>query len=239
MFLRLSFVVCFVGWFYILLLIRCVSLMGCCEMVGVETILFDLSGTLVDDLQAVYQGYLDLCNRHDREKPSLLEFRKQFKLPYPEFLVEKGYIDVMDAINFWQSAYKNHGSSIKIFDDVIPALKELKRQGLIKLGVVSQTPKEQVEQNLRKFNLESYFDNIVLDRWKPNPKGLLQALNELKISNPENVVYIGDMKEDLQAAHQAKIQAWAIYRENGSFNTLENIKKGKPLKILTSLSDII
>lgn len=220
------------------MLINCVCLVGCSNMSKIETVLFDLSGTLVDDLQAVYKGYLDLCNKYGRVNPSLLQFREDFKLPYPEFLAEKGYTNVMDAINFWQNAYMNHGSSIRIFPDVISGLKELKKQESIRLGVVSQTPKEQVEQNLRKFNLESYFDNIVLDRWKPQPKGLLQALEELKITDPEKVVYIGDMKEDLQAAHAAKIQAWAIYREKGSFNTLDNIKKGNPLKILSGLSEI-
>ena len=208
------------------------------DLVGVETILFDLSGTLVDDLQAVYKGYVDLCKKYDRKSPSLLQFREEFKLPYPEFLAENGYNDVMIAINFWQNAYMNHGSSITIFPDVIPTLKELKKQDSIKLGVVSQTPKEQVEQNLRKFNLESYFNNIVLDKWKPNPKGLLQALDELKTKNPQKVVYIGDMKEDLQAAHAANIQPWAIYREQGSFNTLKNIKTANPTKILTVLTEI-
>lgn len=207
-------------------------------MSEIEAILFDLSGTLVNDLQAVYKGYVDLCNKYDKKSPSLLQFREEFKLPYPDFLAEKGYNNVMDAIGFWQNAYKNHGSSITIFSDVIPALTELKKQHSLKLGVVSQTLKEQVEQNLKKFNLQNYFDNIVLDRWKPDPKGLLQALKELNATDPQKVVYIGDMKEDIQAAHKANIQPWAIYRKQGSFNTLKNIKKAQPTKILTVLTEI-
>ena len=208
------------------------------DLVGIEAILFDLSGTLVDDLKAVYKGFVDLCKKYDNQCPSLLKFREEFKLPYPDFLSENGYNDVRYAISFWQKAYMNHGSSITIFPDVIPALKELKKQTSIKLGVVSQTPEEQVERNLRKFNLESYFDNIVLDRWKPNPKGLLQALDELKTKDPQKVVYIGDMKEDLQAAHAANIQPWAIYRKQGSFNTLKNLKKANPTKILSVMTEI-
>ena len=204
----------------------------------IEAILFDLSGTLVDDLQAVYKGYVDLCKKYDRKCPSLLQFREEFKLPYPEFLAEKCYNNVMDAINFWQNAYMNHGSSITIFPDVIPALNELKKQDSLKLGVVSQTPKEQVEQNLKKFNLQNYFDNIVLDRWKPDPKGLLQALEDLNVTNPQKVVYIGDMKEDIQAAQKANIQSWAIYRQQGSFNTLEKLEQANPTRILSVLTEI-
>jgi len=139
----------------------------------VEAILFDLSGTLVNDLLAVYNGYVDLCKKYNRKPPSLIQFREDFKLPYPDFLSEKGFKEIEDAIYFWKNAYMNYGSLIIIFSDVIPTLEKLKKHDSIKLGVVSQTPKEQVEQNLKKFNLQNYFDNIVLDRWKPKPKGLL------------------------------------------------------------------
>ena len=205
----------------------------------VEAILFDLSGTLVNDLLAVYNGYVDLCKKYNRKPPSLIQFREDFKLPYPDFLSEKGYKEIEDAIYFWKNAYMNYGSLITIFSDVIPTLKKLKNLDSIKLGVVSQTPKEQVQQNLKKFSLQTYVDNIVFDRWKPKPNGLLQAPEELETKNPKNVIYIGDMKEDLEAAHAANIQPWAIYREKGSFHTLENLQKGNPTKILTVMTEII
>ncbi len=141
-----------------------------------EAILFDLSGTLVNDLLAGYNGYVDLCKKYNTKPPSLIQFREDFKLPYPDFLSEKGFKEIEDAIYFWKNAYMNYGSLIIKFSDVIPTLEKLKKHDSIKLGVVSQTPKEQVEQNLKKFNLQNYFDNIVLDRLKPKPKGLLQAL---------------------------------------------------------------
>lgn len=97
---------------------------------------------------------------------------------------------------------------------------------------MSQTPKEQIGQNVQKFCLQNYFDKIVLDKWKPNLKGLFQALEELKIADPLRVVYIGDIKEDLEAAHAADIQPWPIYRREGSFHKLEEIRKGSPKIIL-------
>ena len=77
-----------------------------------------------------------------------------------------------------------------------------------------------------------------MDKWKPNPKGLLLALEELEIKNAQNVIYIGDMKEDCQAAQAAKIIPWAIYREKGSFNLLESIKTCSPSRIIKELSEI-
>jgi len=208
------------------------------QLITTEAVLFDLSGTLVDDLSAVYQGYVDLCKKYDKRSPSLTQFREEFRLPYPDFLSDEGFKEIKDAIYFWQNAYTNYSSSISIFPDVVSALKNLRNKDQIKLGVVSQTPKEQVEQNLQKFNLEDFFDNIVLDRWKPKPDGLVQALKELKIKKAQNVIYIGDMKEDCQAARSVAIKPWAIYREKGSFQTLEIIKKGNPTKILRELTEL-
>ena len=122
----------------------------------IEAVLFDLSGTLVDDLSAVYSGYVDLCKKYEKAQPTLIQFRKAFRLPYMEFLSEIDLKGVKDAINFWQNAYMNYKSSIHIFPDVIPALEKLRKQDSIKLGVVSQTPKEQVEQNLQTFKLAKF-----------------------------------------------------------------------------------
>jgi len=204
----------------------------------IEAILFDLSGTLVNDLSAVYQGYVDLCKKYNKKSPSLTQFREEFRLPYPDFLSDEGFKEIKDAIYFWKNAYTTYSSSISIFPDVVPALENLRKQDSIKLGVVSQTPKEQVEDNLHRFDLEDFFDNIILDRWKPKPKGLLLALEELNIKSAQNVIYIGDMKEDCEAARAADIKPWAIYREKGSFQALETIKKGSPTKIIRDLKEL-
>ena len=116
----------------------------------IDAILFDLSGTLVDDFSAVYQGYVDLCKEHDHELPSKLGFRKKFQLPYPEFLKKQGFENITEAISFWKNRYSFYNSIIGIFPDVIPALEYLKKNNSIKLGIVSQTPEDKVQENLKK-----------------------------------------------------------------------------------------
>lgn len=206
----------------------------------IKAILFDLSGTLVDDLQAVYEGFVDLCKKNGKRKPELDQFRKDYRLPYREFLKEKKFTHIEAAVDYWKRQYLNHGDTIRLFDDVKPALENLKQATSIKLGIVSQTPKELVVNHLRKFGIRDFFseNGVVFDDKKPEPDGLKEALKKLNISHPNKVIYIGDMREDCQAARAAGINPWAIYRERGSFHDLETLKKSCPVRILRSLAEV-
>jgi len=208
-----------------------------CNPLVIDAILFDLSGTLIDDFFAVFQGYVDLYKEYKSNLPSEIDFRNTFQLPYPEFLVKQGFKDIKKAICFWKKRYTNYNQTIIIFPDVIPALENLKKCSII-LGVVSQTPEDKVKENLKKFNLNKYFKTIIYDKWKPKPDGLHQALKQLNIKDPTKVIYIGDMKEDCQAARTANIHPWAIYRETKNFQTLEKLKQGKPKKILKTMTEL-
>jgi HAD superfamily hydrolase (TIGR01509 family) len=207
---------------------------------SIKAILFDLSGTLVDDLQAVYRGFVDLCKKNGQRIPKLDQFRKDYRLPYRDFIKEKKFTDIEAAVDYWKRQYLNHGDTIKLFDDVKPALENLKQKTSIKLGIVSQTPKELVVQHLKKFGIRDFFseDGVVFDDKKPEPDGLKEALKKLNINHPNTVIYIGDMKEDCQAARAAGINPWAIYRERGSFHVLDTLKKGYPTRILKTLTEL-
>ncbi|MCW4002640.1 MAG: HAD family hydrolase [Candidatus Bathyarchaeota archaeon] len=205
---------------------------------SIEAVLFDLSGTLLNDLPTVYRGFVDLRKTRKKNPPSLNQFRKEFKLPYTEFLEEKGFANIDDAISFWKARYSSYGDSIRLFGDVKPALKMLKTHRGIKLGAVSQTPKDKVEENLNRFQIRDFFDAIVFDNWKPKPNGLMLALEGLNIAPRMNVIYVGDMREDCQAARLAGITPWVIYREKGSFHDLDTLRKASPARIIKSLAEL-
>jgi len=211
----------------------------------IKAILFDLSGTLVNDLLAVYFGYRDLCKRCNKKMPTLRQFRKEFKLPYTDFLYEKGFDDIQDAIDFWSKRYSYYKDFITLFSDVKPTLNSLKG---IKLGIVSQTPEEHLKENLKNFGIPNFFDAIICDKKKPEPDGLLLTINELYIVPPAIIIYVGDMREDVIAAWRATIisrhnqiefLSVAIYRDNGGFHDLETLKQGNPAFIIESLTELI
>ncbi len=98
-------------------------------------------------------------------------------------------------------------------------------------GIVSQNSKENITQNLKRNNLESYFHSIIgyeevdLKQQKPDPTGLLKCIENLCDSNSGNIFYIGDHETDIQTARNAN----QFY--------IENNKRLKVFSIAAAYSD--
>ena len=71
-------------------------------------------------------------------------------------------------------------------------------------GIVSQNSRSSISQNLEKKNLLPFFKHIVgyeevdLQKQKPEPDGLLNCLEKLSAPGPGHVCYIGDHETDVQ-----------------------------------------
>jgi phosphoglycolate phosphatase len=100
----------------------------------------------------------------------------------------------------------------RIFKEAPRVLRFLHRKG-IKLGVVSTKFRYRIETILRGENLMDPFGVIIggedVPKLKPDPFGLLLAVQKLKLSTSE-VVYIGDSIVDAETASRANIHFIAI-----------------------------
>lgn len=208
----------------------------------IEYILFDLSGTLIDDLFAVYLALVDIFREYNMVPPTLQEFRREFRLPYESYLLKKGFkrSEVKVVVHKWKRRYLEYKGYIKLFSDVKPALKELRD---FKIGVVSQTPSALVYDNLERFKIADLFDVVITDddceKQKPDPEGLNLAMERLGVENPNKAIYFGDMIGDLIAAWRAGVIPGGMYRENGSFHDLETLRQGNPILIIESLTELL
>ncbi|MFC2132973.1 HAD family hydrolase [Bacteroidota bacterium] len=79
-----------------------------------------------------------------------------------------------------------------------------------KQGIVSQNSQRMIIQNLKKYGISRFFDVVIgyeevgLGDQKPNPQGLLSAINKLAENNSSKVYYIGDQDSDVECAFNAK-----------------------------------
>ena len=89
---------------------------------------------------------------------------------------------------------------ISLFGGVEQTIKELKKGGM-KIGIVSNNQGASIKHDLQKYNLLNCIDSIIgyedVNNQKPDPEGLLKCINEMRISNPSKVLYIGDMIPDI------------------------------------------
>ena len=76
-------------------------------------------------------------------------------------------------------------------------------------GIVSQNSKSNIERQLKSDGLIKYFSHIsgyeevALDRQKPEPDGLISCIKDLTDSEDGTIFYIGDHETDIQCAARA------------------------------------
>jgi phosphoglycolate phosphatase len=95
----------------------------------------------------------------------------------------------------------------ELMDGVASALGRLREAGA-RLAIVSTKYRYRIEAILRRFGLESHFETIIGGEdtgvHKPDPEGLVFALEALGLVAPETV-YVGDHVVDAEAAMRARI----------------------------------
>ncbi|MBS1787038.1 MAG: HAD-IA family hydrolase [Acidobacteria bacterium] len=104
----------------------------------------------------------------------------------------------------------------RVYDDVVPALTELKRMG-IRLGVISNFD-SRLYDVLEAVELATFFDSVHISTRvgaaKPDP-GIFQAALAAHNIEPHQAWHVGDsLREDIEGAEAAAIHAILIDRDN-------------------------
>lgn len=120
---------------------------------------------------------------------------------------------VDEALDIFLASYKAHLSEATVaYPQVLETLQTLKERGF-KLAIVTNKPSAFVPDILKSLNIETLFDLVLggdsLAVKKPDPEPLLYVCKQLKIER-EDAVMVGDSKNDIEAAHAAKMQSVGV-----------------------------
>lgn len=177
-----------------------------------DSLLFDLDGTLVDTIQLILCAFretfraLGLPPREDREM--LLQIGK----PLYQQAVDIDPRRADEIFRVYQEMYdKHYQDMVREYPGVREALAGLKNRGY-RLAVVTSKRYSNARHDLERFGLLSYLDVLVTaedtENHKPHPEPVLKALEELSAS-PGEAVFIGDSPYDIRSAHAAGVKAGA------------------------------
>jgi phosphoglycolate phosphatase len=107
------------------------------------------------------------------------------------------------------------------------------------LAVASNRPTKFSQILIRRLRLDRYFNFVLcadkLRHGKPDPEIIKKIMGKFKVEQAQ-VLYVGDMAIDAQAARRAKVKAVLV--TTGS-STLSQLKKERPYKIIPNLSGLI
>jgi dihydrofolate synthase/folylpolyglutamate synthase len=210
---------------------------------GIRAVTFDVGGTLIEPWPSVGRVYARVAAQHgvkvaaealDRQFVEVWAAKQNFSYSVADWsnLVRQTFAGLTAAppsAGLFSALYGHFASAApwRIFDDVEPCLRELKRRG-IKLGIISNWD-DRLRPLLRALELDGYFDSIVISGeagWqKPDPNIFQAAAAQLSTA-PGAILHIGDSaSEDVAGARAAGLQTLLLTR-------------GRPLASLASLQSL-
>ncbi len=210
-----------------------------------NTILFDLDGTLTDPALGITNAVSYALKHYgiDEDYQNLLRF---IGPPLVDSFMEYYGFDhekAQEAIVYYREYFSDKGLFENVvYDGMENFLAALKDKGYI-LAVATSKPEEFAKKILDHFHLSHYFTEIcgaTMDSSR-SKKGdvIAYALDQLKISDPNTAIMIGDRQHDIVGAHQNQLKAIGVLYGYGDEAEMKEYQADYIAKDLKELMDIL
>lgn len=206
----------------------------------IQTVLFDLDGTIVDTNELIIQSFLHTFEGITAEPVTREHIVPNMGRPLIEQMVFfSGREQVDDLVQKYRAFnIAHHDELVREFPYVRETVAKLHAAG-VKLGVVTSKIRQTTEMGLKLTGLYDYFGTIVtvddVGKAKPDPEGIHKAVRELG-GDLSSALMVGDSHYDIEAAHNAGIPSVAVA---WSLKGTEYLKQYNPTHIIQDMRDIV
>ena len=199
----------------------------------IRNIIFDWSGTLVDDLPAVLQATNFVLARAGKKEMSLEEFRAEFSLPFKKFYDRHTPdLPLPQLENWFHSEFKRAQSSVIELPHAREFL-EFCRLQKIRMFLLSSIHDDHFEVQCRTNGFDQFLEKAYTGVWDKLEK-IHDVLTENRL-RPEETLFIGDMAHDVATARHGGVHSCAVLT---GYNTLVQLRQAKPDLIMEHLGEL-
>ena len=199
----------------------------------IRNLILDWSGTLVDDFSATLAATNAVFESYGKPPFTADEFRRDFRLPYPEFYEEFLPERPLEEVEvLFKKAFFEAEKLVQPLEPTLGFLREATRKGL-RLIVFSSMNEEALLRQAESFGLTEYFEAIY--------GGILDKCEKMgKVASDHGLVrsetaYVGDMVHDIHAAQAGGLLSVAVL---SGYDPVERLVKASPQVILPSVSEL-
>jgi phosphoglycolate phosphatase len=199
----------------------------------IRNILFDWSGTLVDDLPAVWKATNYVFRQAGIEELTLDRFRAEFCLPFQKFYDRfTPQVPMAQLEDWFHRCFRGAQDSV----GEIPRAREFLeccRQRGIRLFVLSTVHPEHYAAQADATGFGKYFERVYAG--VPDKQAKIQALLEENKLAPDQSLFIGDMQHDIETAKHGGVFSCAVLT---GYTGLEQLRASQPDLIVEHLGEL-
>jgi phosphoglycolate phosphatase-like HAD superfamily hydrolase/ADP-ribose pyrophosphatase YjhB (NUDIX family) len=199
----------------------------------IRNIIFDWSGTLVDDLPAVLAATNHTFAKWGVPPLTMDRFRAEFSLPFKDF-----YLRFLPGIPVTElePVFHGHFTTANVPVEEIPHAREFLKfcrdHGLRTFVLSTVHPAYYAKQTAAN-GFDKYIDRAYLAVWDKRRK-IAQLLSENNLA-AEETLFIGDMQHDIETARHGGVFSCGVLT---GYNRLEQLRESKPDLIVEHLGEL-
>jgi pyrophosphatase PpaX len=183
-------------------------------MTPLQTVLFDLDGTLIDSVRLILDSYHHTLAAHGLPPRSDEEWLRGVGTPLTAQLAEWGHDpDTLRALIATYREYNlsHHDRMVTVYPGVAAAVEAIRAAGL-GTGLVTSKNRQGALRGLTLGKLERMMDVLVcadeVTNPKPHPEPVVKAVALLG-ADPASTVYVGDSIHDMVSGRAAGVRTAA------------------------------
>src|SRR5688572_3718800 len=183
-------------------------------MSRLQTVLFDLDGTLIDSIRLILDSYHHTLTQHNIPARSDEDWLKGVGTPlHVHFSEWREFPETLEAMIATYREYnlEHHDRMVTVYPGVLEAVREIKAAG-IQTGLVTSKNRLGALRGLKLVGLEALMDVLVcadeVTNPKPHPEPVEKAVALLG-ADPSTTVYVGDSVHDMHSGRAARVKTAA------------------------------
>jgi phosphoglycolate phosphatase-like HAD superfamily hydrolase/ADP-ribose pyrophosphatase YjhB (NUDIX family) len=203
-----------------------------------RNLIFDWSGTLVDDLGPVIEATNEVLGKYNLPPFDRESFRRSFRLPYREFYTDLlPHVPLEELESHFRPAFDAAITPVTILPHAREKLEWCAACG-IRTFVLTSMDTPAFERQMDEFGLRDLFEATysgVLDK-----REVIHEILETHALNPAETAFVGDMTHDVETARHGGVSSIAVLTGYNHPEILANVRPDltvPDLGVLRSLFD--
>lgn len=199
----------------------------------IRNVILDWSGTLVDDLPAVWRATNHVFKQAGVPELTVDEFRSEFCLPFKRFYERYVSHIALPQLEEW---FHGHFREVQHLARELPHAREFLlycREQNMRTFLLSTVHRDHFAAQSAATGFDQFLEHPYIEVWDKRTK-ILEILEKHGL-NADETVFIGDMQHDIETAKYGGIHSCAVLT---GYNRLDQLRASEPELIVEHLGEL-